>query len=143
MSFRAIGAPRAFAQPLPRGYGTVGDAYGVGMLILVRVVPTFVNRLVRSFPRTWAPAAIARATKTISIAYSVAVAPPSSVQMRLSRASIWKILLQRVLAPWPVGAKGDHNSHPAGDLITEFQSGRRTSQRQKIAFSKIFIGLWG
>jgi hypothetical protein len=41
------------------------------------------------------------------------------------------------VAQW--GAKGDHNRHSASDLITEFQSGQRPSQRQKTAFSKIFI----
>jgi len=53
-----------------------------------------------------------------------------------------KILLQSA-GPWPVGAKGDHNRHSAGDLITVFQSEQRTSRRQKIAFSQIFIRLCG
>jgi hypothetical protein len=49
--------------------------YTVGRVILEREVPTEVKRAAMSPPSTCAPVAIARATKTMSIAYSVAVAP--------------------------------------------------------------------
>src|SRR5215475_3681257 len=52
--------------------------YGVGIVMLFRVVPTLVNRVVRSLPSACAPTAIARATNTINMAYSVAVAPSTS-----------------------------------------------------------------
>jgi hypothetical protein len=39
-------------------------------------------------------------------------------------------------------AKGDHNRHSTADQINHVQSAPRTSWRQKIAFSKIFIRIW-
>jgi hypothetical protein len=51
----------------------------------VRVALARVNRSVRELPKACAPTAIARATNTINMAYSVAVAPLSSRQKRLVR----------------------------------------------------------
>ena len=47
------------------------------MVTPVRVVLTLLNRSVTPPPRVCAPTAIARATNTMSMAYSVAVAPLS------------------------------------------------------------------
>src|SRR5689334_1068425 len=73
-------------DPLPTA--AVYGAYGVGIVMPVSVVPTRENRPVRESPIAWAPTAIARATNTINMAYSVAVAPPSSRRKRRIRLSI-------------------------------------------------------
>ena len=39
-------------------------------------------------------------------------------------------------------AKGDRNRHSTADQINLEQSALRPTQRQKIAFSKIFIRIW-
>jgi hypothetical protein len=62
--------------------------YGVGIWMLVRVVPARVNRSPRLPPKVCAAAAIARATNTSNIAYSVAVAPLSSRRKRQVRLCI-------------------------------------------------------
>src|ERR1700749_4943698 len=54
----------------------------------VRVALARVNRSVRALAYDCAPTAIARATNTINMAYSVAVAPLSSRQKRLVRLFI-------------------------------------------------------
>jgi len=67
---------------------TVRDVYGLGTWTPVRVVLTVLNKVLMPPPRAVAPAATARAMKTISMAYSVAVAPRSSRRKRLKRLSI-------------------------------------------------------
>src|SRR5204863_2922405 len=85
-----------FTTPRPRGPGRqLSPDQGAKLVMLA---PILLNRLLMLLPSNVAPPAIASAMKMISIAYSVAVAPRSSLQKRLNRASM---CIPRRLSPWP------------------------------------------
>jgi len=116
---------------------TTSSAYGVGMVMPVRVVPTFWNRAVRSFPSACAPTAMARATKTRSIAYSVAVAPASSLPKRLIRGSIRRSFSRGLACGQWAPKRSQFAAEPRGRL-TVLLSAHCPGQRQKTAFSNFF-----
>src|ERR1700746_1678435 len=107
----------------------------------VRVALARVNRSVRALAYDCAPTAIARATNTINMAYSVAVAPLSSRQKRLVRLFILTSSFQGS-DPWPVCAKGDHSRHSASSQTDPVAVSGLSGCRHKSAFCDFFFILY-
>ena len=104
--------------------------------------PMCVNRLLTPVVKAVAPMTIASAIKTTSIAYSVAVAPLSSLRKLLIRLSISRSLLKEA-GSVAVSAEDDHSRHSADAQINSTLSVRCPAQRQKTAFFNNFIILDG